>query len=405
MINSSQLKSPQVVAVKLKEQAEILVKKGHPWVFSNSIIKESKQPQNGDTAVLFDQKKNKFLALGIYDLNSPIRIKIVQAHKQARLNEEFFISILQKALEKRASLRAENVTGYRWIHGENDQLPGIVIDVYSGNAVIKVYSLAWTPYLNSIEAAITSFPDIASIVFRTSRVAAQEFESYYGLRDGDIIWGNLVDPIVTFKEYGVLFSANLIKGHKTGYFLDHRQNRRYIGSISQNKKVLDVFCYAGGFSVHALAGGASEVYSIDISKQALLMAENNAKLNKTRGKHVTIAGDAFAIMEDLIKQKKKFDIVVIDPPSFAKQASEISRAKTSYRRLAELGKLLVAKGGTLLMASCSSRIESEAFYQLMDSIILTDGKFAVAKRTQHDIDHPTTFKEGAYLKSSYYIKH
>ena len=204
-------------------------------------------------------------------------------------------------------------------------------------------------------------------------------------------------------EHDVNFSANVIKGHKTGYFLDHRANRKQVGEWSKGKTVLDVFSYAGGFSVHALANGAKEVTSLDISKQALEIALENGKLNKYRGKHHTIAGDAFDELKSLIKKKVTFDVVVIDPPSFAKQASEIELAKKKYAQLAELGEKLTAKNGMLMLASCSSRVLAQAFYDI-NSQVLADTKrnYKILAKTQHDTDHPIGFPEGAYLKSVYY---
>jgi 23S rRNA (cytosine1962-C5)-methyltransferase len=208
---------------------------------------------------------------------------------------------------------------------------------------------------------------------------------------------------VQFVEHGVKFSANVILGHKTGYFLDHRENRRRVGEMSYGKTVLDVFSYAGGFSVHALAGGAKEVTSVDISKQALEMAKENAKLNHFSGVHETIVGDAFEVMKNLITKGKRFDVVVIDPPSFAKRKSEIELAKKKYLQLAELGLQLTAKKGLLILASCSSRIIAQSFFDLNEHVLnLKSRPFDVILKTQHDIDHPVSFEEGAYLKCGYY---
>jgi len=168
------------------------------------------------------------------------------------------------------------------------------------------------------------------------------------------------------------------------------------------KTVLDVFSYAGGFSVHALAGGAKTVTSLDISKPALEIAKRNAKLNSFTGKHNTIAGDAFKELEKLSKEKTKFDIVIIDPPSFAKSASEVNKALASYKKLTNLGLNLVRKKGTLVLASCSSRITSEMFFGLVEEILQKNNiNYTVLEKTLHDIDHPISFKEGAYLKSIY----
>jgi 23S rRNA (cytosine1962-C5)-methyltransferase len=171
--------------------------------------------------------------------------------------------------------------------------------------------------------------------------------------------------------------------------------------MAQSKTVLDVFSYAGGFSVHALVGGAASVTSLDISKQALSLATENAKLNVKGNKHTSLYGDAFDELSVMIANNKKFDIVIIDPPAFAKRAKEIDRAIESYTKLARLGSQLVSRGGTLVLASCSSRITADVFFDL-NYKALRNSNLKLQKRTFHDIDHPITFKEGAYLKAGYY---
>ena len=164
-----------------------------------------------------------------------------------------------------------------------------------------------------------------------------------------------------------------------------------------------MFSYAGGFSVHALANGAKEVTSLDISSQALEIAIQNGKLNEYTGKHFTLAGDAFKILDQLISEKKKFDVVIIDPPSFAKQQSEILLAKKKYAQLARLGEKLTAQEGLLVLASCSSRVTSTEFYDSNEQALMASNRlFFVVQKTQHDSDHPISFPEGAYLKCGYY---
>ena len=225
----------------------------------------------------------------------------------------------------------------------------------------------------------------------------------FGLEDGQIIFGELENPEIEFVEYGVKFIANVIKGHKTGYFLDHRLNRHKVGQMSEGKSVLDVFSYAGGFSTHAIVGGASEVVSIDISKHALALAKINVGLNKKDASHEIFVTDAFEGMQKLIDDGRKFDIVVVDPPSFAKMSADIPAAKKSYVRLAQLAILLVSRGGMCVMASCSSRISRDEFYELVEKgFDFQDRAYRLVEKTFHDIDHPISFPEGSYLKTGYY---
>lgn len=393
---------PERLAIKLKPAAERMVKKGHPWVFSDSIKKQSATGKAGDLAIIYDNKKNKFLAVGLLDPHSPIRIKLLQVHKSATIDSDWFKTKIQTAFNLRKPLLETDTNSYRLLFGENDGMPGFIADVYDHVLVVKLYSAAWFPYLNDILPHLLKITKSEVMVLRLSR-AVQQVAADYQLQDGQVLHGDLTKPEVIFKEHGLSFSANVIQGHKTGYFLDHRANRKRVGSLANGKTVLDVFAYAGGFSVHALAGGAKEVTSLDISKQALEMAKKNALLNPHTGKHITIAADAFDSLQNMIRENKQFDIVVIDPPSFAKKESEVAGAKNSYHRLAKLGAQLVTREGTLLLASCSSRIKANDFFEICERALSeVSGKFKLVDQTFHDIDHPISFTEGAYLKAGYW---
>lgn len=395
----------QRIAIKLKPAAQRMVKKGHPWVFEGAITKQSIEGKAGDLAIIYDNKKNKFLACGLLDPDSPIRIKVLQFHKAANIDKTWFEQKIQAAYERRAPLLATDTNSYRLIYGENDGLPSLVADVYKNVLVVKLYSAIWMPYLENILPALLSASQCETMVLRLSR-NLQKISADFGLEDGQVLHGELNEEVIVFKEHGINFSANVIHGHKTGYFLDHRHNRLKVGDLSKGKKVLDVFAYAGGFSVHALAKGATEVVSIDISAQALEMAKQNAQLNPHTGTHKTMAVDAFRALDDLRREDNLFDIVVIDPPSFAKKESEVPGALNSYKRLANLGIQLVKKGGLLILASCTARIKAEDFFHTVENCLKTSGRsFDTIEKTEHDIDHPISFPEGAYLKCGYYLIH
>lgn len=336
------------------------------------------------------------------DPESPIRIKLIQFGTAKTIDATWFANTIESAFQKRKSLLLTDTNSYRILFGENDYMPGFIADVYAEVLVIKLYSHIWFPYLNMIIPILIEITKVKSVVLRMSRLL-QSKEETFGLKDGQLLYGDLENEVILFKEHGVLFSANVIHGHKTGYFLDHRHNRKRVGELSKNKAVLDVFSYAGGFSIHALVGGAKSVTSLDISQQALASAKNNAKLNVHSGTHHILVADAFEGLAKLISDKQKFDIVVIDPPSFAKRESEILRAKQSYARLAKLGVQLVASSGILVLASCSSRVTAEEFFEISENELHRSGRnFSILDRTYHDSDHPITFPEGAYLKCAYY---
>lgn len=405
MVFSSNIKpkyKPKRLAVKLNAKGEQFVLKGHPWVFSNSITKINTDAKTGDLAIIFSKNKNRVIGLGLYDANSPIRIKMFHSGiEKAEINAEFFQKKIKGAFNKRKSLLETNTNSYRLIFGENDGFPGLIADVYASVLVVKIYSEIWLPYLEPILKNLQQTSNAETVVIRLSR--SLENSKSHQLKNGDVVYGTLENEVVQFVEHGVNFSANVIKGHKTGYFLDHRNNRKQVGEWSKGKTVLDVFSYAGGFSVHALANGAKEVTSLDISKQALEIAVQNGELNNYSGIHKTIAGDAFEALKKLIKNKITYDVVVIDPPSFAKQASEIDLAKKKYAQLAALGEQLTSKKGLLVLCSCSSRVAAQSFFDINTQILSSKRRaYKLKLKTQHDIDHPIGFPEGAYLKSGYY---
>ncbi|WP_299335408.1 class I SAM-dependent rRNA methyltransferase [uncultured Psychroserpens sp.] len=393
------------LAVKLTAKGENYVQQGHPWVFSDSITKINNDAETGDLAIIFGKRKNTMIGIGLYDGNSPIRIKMIyNDSRSVTINDEFFLRKIQNAYKKRVPLLATDTNSYRLIFGENDGFPSLIADVYDRVLVVKLYSEIWLSDLKTILESLIETSHCKTVVLRLSR--GLQNSSAHELKDGEVVYGSLDNEVVEFVEHGVKFSANVIKGHKTGYFLDHRENRRQVGLLSKGKTVLDVFSYAGGFSVHALANGAKEVTSLDISKQALEIAKDNGRLNVYSGVHNTIAGDAFKILEQLISEKKRFDVVVIDPPSFAKQQSEIQLAKKKYAQLARLGEQLTAREGLLVLASCSSRVTASSFYDINEQALKsTKRSFSIEQKTQHDVDHPIGFQEGAYLKCAYYRFH
>jgi len=402
MLNKQSHYQPKRLAVKLTQTGENYVTKGHPWLFSNSIKKINKPPQTGDLAVIFRKTDNRLIGLGLYDAHSDIRIKMLyHGSEPTRIDPAFFAARIATAFERRLSLLKTQTTSYRFIFGESDGFPGLIADVYEQVLVIKLYSEIWWPYLSGFVEKLIAISGTTAVVLRLSRKLQQSASQV--LKDGSVIYGQLSDELVLFKEHGIRFTANVIKGHKTGYFLDHRHNRKRVGELSKGKDVLDVFSYAGGFSVHALANGAKSVTSLDISAQAIEVAKFNANLNPHKGRHNVLVGDAFEELKKFITKGQLFDIVVIDPPSFAKQASEVSLAKKKYAELAQLGARLTKNNGKLILASCSSRLTAQAFKDVTSAALAATGmSFHLEDVTLHDVDHPIGFPEAAYLKCLYF---
>lgn len=403
MVESLKHLNPKILAVKLSKAGERSLRKKHPWIFSESIDKSNKEGEAGDIAVIFSHNTNKPIGVGLYDPHSPIRIKMLHFGSGAKIDKDFFSDKIQRAYALRNDLLKATTNSYRLIFGENDGFPSFIADVYANVLVVKLYSAIWLPFFETILNELIKVSKCESVVLRLSRKVRKQTDSFQ-LKDGTVVYGELKDENVHFMEEGVHFSANVIKGHKTGYFLDHRHNRKRVGELAKGKTVLDVFAYAGGFSVHALVGGAKKVTSIDISKQALELAKANAELNEYKGLYSVIAGDAFEVLKNLQTKGEKFDLVVIDPPSFAKRASEEFIALKKYKELAALGASLTTQKGILILASCSSRVDAESFFEINTQALNATGrKWNLIEKTFHDVDHPISFPEGAYLKCGYYL--
>ena len=394
------------IALHINREAERALRGGHPWLFENSIERQSHDGNPGDLAVIFDQKR-RFLAIGLYDPTSPLRVRVLQQGVPATIDSAWFVDKLAAAAQIRAPLLDTQTTGYRLVHGENDGLPGLVIDRYDQTLVIKLYTAAWLPHLPEFLAALAVIQPAARLVLRMSRALQKAPQSLYGLRDGMVIAGPPLEGPVVFLENGLSFEADPLHGQKTGFFLDQRENRARVEELAAGKKVLNVFAYNGGFSLYAARGRARQVTSLDISRPALAAAERNFTLNQAiptvrAADHQVLAGDAFALLGQMGSEGHRFALVIIDPPAFAKQQSEIERALGAYAQLARLGVGVLAPGGTIVLASCSSRISAETFFTTVTKAAAQVRRpLQLFAQTSHALDHPIGFPEGAYLKCLY----
>ena len=392
------------VSCRLTPSAAARVRRRHPWVFEDGITRVSHGGAAGDVAVLYDPK-NKFLGAGLFDPSSPIRVRVFQFGKGTPPGPELFADRLAAAAALRAPIIADpQTTGYRLVHGPNDGLPGLVVDVYGEHAVVKLYSECWLPWFETMTRAVREVSGVQHMVLRLARGPRPAYAER-GIHDGQTV--GLVEPAeqpVMFAENGLRFEADLIRGQKTGFFLDQRENRARVERLSTGKSVLNVFAYTGGFSLYAARGGATQVVSLDLSAPACLAAERNFALNLddpnvAKCAHRTIAADAFESMRDLHASGHRFDIVIVDPPSFAKRASETEGALRAYGRLATLAAQLLSPGGVLVLASCSSRVSADDFEATALSAARTVVPgVAVFERSTHPLDHPIAFSESAYLK-------
>lgn len=406
MINLDQLpqRSEKNISVRVKSAAERAVRRGHPWVFEDSIVKQSHLGNGGDLAVIYDRADNNFLAVGLYDPLSPIRIKVLQTLQPIRINQGFFADKLRAAQAKRQPLISTETTGFRLVYGESDGFPALIIDRYGNTLVLKLYTTAWIPHLKSLIQALEETVIFDDLVLRLSRALQSDrlnVARLFGLRDGQQLIGDNPSGQVEFVENGLLFQADVIKGHKTGFFFDQRDNRSKARELAKGRRVLDVFAYSGGFTVYALAGGARSVTAIDVSEPALETLKFNVETNGFDTDQVDVmASDAFEGMRQLIASKRKFNMVIVDPPAFANSRASMRNAVLAYRRLVEMALRLLTNDGVLMMASCSSRINADMFYQLVTRSASVAGyELEVLEKTSHALDHPIAFAEAEYLKA------
>lgn len=389
------------IALRVTPAAERALRHGHPWLYESAIQHQSHAGQFGDLAVVFDQKR-RFLAIGLYDPTSPIRVRILHHGSPVAIDGDWFAAQITAATDCRQPLLASDTTGYRLVYGEGDGLPGLIIDQYGETAVLKLYSAAWLPHLPLLTAALPH----PRLVVRLSRTLQSQPNLLGGLRDGHLWRGKPLAEPVPFTENGLHFAADVLHGHKTGFFFDHRDNRHTVRQLARGKRVLDLFAYAGGFSLYAAAGGATVVTSVDISAPALAEAQanfgRNAHLPEVAAcQHTIVAADVFATLTQFQQEGREYDMVVVDPPSFAKSQEEIGRATAAYHKLTRAALTVLAPQGILMIASCSSRITAEQFYATVhEAAEESERPLWEHKRTSHALDHPIreSFPEGTYLK-------
>lgn len=391
------------LAVRVTADALRQIRGGSPWLYDGSITSVSHDGAPGDLAVVFDDQR-KFAAIGLWDPTSPIRVKMLHRGSPTSIDAHWWRERLSAAWEHRRALTDDlDTTAYRCVHGENDGLPGLVVDRYDRTFVVKLYSPAWFPHLATIVDVLGQLLEPERIVLRLSRAVANG--ETFGLADGDTIVGPVPNQPVFFRERGLTLEADVVHGQKTGHFLDQRDNRALVRGMAAGCDVLDVFASTGGFSVSAAAGGAKSVHLVDQSEPALQTArrnlEHNHRIAEVRRCAVhTTTGDAFQVLADLAKKGERFDIVILDPPTFASNQAAVPRALAAYARLTRLGLAVTKRGGTLIQASCSSRVTTDDFVDTVRSAADSAGAEVVeTRRTGHAVDHPIGFEFGGYLKA------
>ena len=398
--------------MRLTATAEAMVRSGHPWVYSDKLREQNRPGRTGDLAFVYD-REDRFLGFGLFDPDSPIRLRMLHTGKPATVDAAWWRARLEASIGRRTPLFGPDTDAYRLVNGESDGWPGLVLDRYGDTVVLKLYAAGW---LASLEGGADALPGLdlvgqiraatgcARLVLRLSR-NLQVVAATAGRSDGQTLFGDAASDVVLFHECGLRFEADVVRGQKTGFFLDQRENRRRIGALSAGASVLNVFSFSGGFSVHAARGGAKEVTDLDMSPHALGSARRNFALNAgepavAAARHEQIQSDAFKWLEEA--PSRDFDVVILDPPSLAKRETEREGAVQAYQRLVASGIMRVRPGGLLLAASCSAHVSEAEFFEAVRRALRQSGRaFRELETTGHAPDHPATFPEARYLKALY----
>lgn len=380
--------------LKPKEHRRLF--RGHLWSFSNEFDSLPKDITAGETVKLFTSDK-KFIGTGFYNPHSLISFRLLS--RSGELPErDFFRKKILSALDLRKKIYPEDETNaFRLAHGESDGLPGLVIDKFNKGFVLQAFSAGMDRHLPLVCEVLDELFHPASIVLRNES-QLRELEGLPVYKK--IVHGSEGDTEQLIHDQGISYAIDLFQGQKTGFFLDQRDNRRLIRRLARKASTLDVFTSDGGFALNALYGGAASATLIDISHEALERAENNARLNGLSN-YDLIEGDAFEALERLVAEKRSYDLVILDPPSFTKSRRNLPAALRAYKKLNKLGLRLVKNGGFLATASCSHHVSSETFLDAVDQAAIAQKKqLRLIISSIQSADHPVllSMPETHYLK-------
>lgn len=386
-----------MIHIQLKQGKEQSLQRFHPWIFSGAIQKMDGTPQEGDVVEVTDAL-GSFLAVGHYQIGT-IAVRVLSFEPVA-IDQAFYNQRISEAFEMRKKLGLignPETNAFRLIHGEGDRLPGLVIDMYNGTAVVQMHSVGMYVQRSLIEEALKT-------------VLGENIKSIYNKSEGTLpfkaglephnsyVWGTAPEEMVAL-ENGLKFAPDWEHGQKTGFFVDQRENRALIERYSKDRKVLNMFCYTGGFSMYAMRGGAKLVHSVDSSERAIELTRDNVRINfGDDARHDAFAEDAFKFMQNA---KEDYDLVILDPPAFAKHYNVLGNALKGYRRLNTKALEMIKPGGILFTFSCSQVVTKEIFRTMVFSSAAKAGrKVSVLHQLSQPADHPVDIfhPEGEYLK-------
>jgi len=382
--------------VYLKAGKEESLQRFHPWIFSGAIHHFDGEPEEGEVVDIYTSKK-EFIALGHFQVGS-IAVRVL-SFKQEEVNPEFWVRKFEVAYALRKSIGlAENPTNdtFRLVHGEGDNLPGLIIDVYAKTAVMQAHSVGMHVYRMDIANALSKvLGDAIENIYYKSETTLP-FKADLGQENG-FIKGGSTDNIA--QEYGLKFHVDWLKGQKTGFFVDQRENRALLERYAKGRSVLNMFCYTGGFSFYAMRGGANLVHSVDSSAKAIDLTNKNVELNfPDDSRHTAYADDAFKYLDRMGDQ---YDLIILDPPAFAKHRDALRNALQGYRKLNAKAFEKIKPGGILFTFSCSQVVTKDNFRTAVFTAAAMSGRSVrILHQLTQPADHPVNIyhPEGEYLK-------
>ncbi len=373
---------------------------GHPWAFRKAFEHPPRIPAG---SVVDLTEGGKFVARGYYDPHSAIAVRVLTRDPRETIDAAFFARRVKAALaERRSLIDLTGTDSFRLLHGEGDGLPGVVVDLYARHAVLKLYSAGLTPYRSLIvEALRQALPELEGVIGR-DEVGRDDAEGDEEKGAGRMLWGKPAPELLTIQERGATFMVDALRGQKTGFFLDQRENRYLIRRLAKGRDVLNCFCFTGGFSVNAALGGANSVFSVDQDADAIALARENFTRNGLPAeKHDFLAADVFKLLASFKEEGRTFDLIILDPPAFAKSQRAVEAAIDGYASLNRQALGILRPGGLLATASCSARVSPEAFFEAIKEAGFKAGvDLALVEERYQPPDHPVRlqFREGRYLK-------
>jgi 23S rRNA (cytosine1962-C5)-methyltransferase len=388
-----------IPALLLKTGRDKSLRRRHPWIFSGAVAGIEGEPARGETVAVKDVG-GKTVALAAYSPNSQIRARAWTFDPSGEVDARFLRQRLEKSLALRAGLpAARHTNALRLVHGESDGLPGLVVDRYADVLVAQFLAAGVERWRDPILDALAELTGCEA-VFERSDADVRRLEGL-AARAG-FVRGNRAAARCTIVEHGLDFHVDVEQGQKTGFFLDQRDNRQRVRALAEGREVLDGFCYTGGFSLAALAGGARRVLALESSAAALAVARENLAANPLDASRASFEqADVFARLRELRDQGARFDLVVLDPPKFAPTAAQAKNAARAYKDINLLAFKLLSPGGLLASFSCSGGVSRELFQSILAGAALDAGVEAkIVERFGAAADHPVAleFPEGDYLK-------